>query len=305
VSLGEGDGLTLGLLGYCLLNQENYLSAQVAYQQAVLVDPGNLDWRLGLIKCFIALGTHAPAINLLDELIAQYPDREQLWSLQANVFVQLEQPQKAIVNLEAIRRLNKANLQNLGLLGDLYMAQDAKDLALPIYLEAMEKEKGQNPARAFRATEILASRGAWDEANTMMAKIREIYGVGLSPEDELRSLRLEARIAMGREEGRKAITLLEQITERNPTDGEALLLAGDYYARNGEPERAEIRYESAAKVEGYSADAWVKHAQLLVQQRKYPEAVELLRRAQKLQPRDNIQDFLERVQVAAQRAGRS
>jgi hypothetical protein len=48
------------------------------------------------------------------------------------------------------------------------------------------------------------------------------------------------------------------------------------------------------------ADAFLKHAQLKVQQQKYTQAVELLRRAQKAKPRDNVARYLERVeQVAA------
>ena len=87
-------------------------------------------------------------------------------------------------------------------------------------------------------------------------------------------------------------------------DGEALLLAGDFYARNGQAEKAEMRYDTAAKLEGFQADAYVKHAQLLVQSQKYAQAVELLRKAQKAKPRDNVQRYLEKVEQLA-RAGRS
>jgi len=304
VTLGGGDGLVLGLLGYSLLNQEHTLSAQVAYQQAVLLDPGNLDWRLGLIKTYVALGNYAPAVDLLDELIEKHPEREALWALQANVFVQLDQPQKAIVNLEAMRRLGRAAVPNLTLLGDLYLMQEAKDLALPVYLEAIEADAGQTPERALRAAEILAGRGAWTEARILMAKAREIFGAGMPEEYQPRLQKLEARAAFASGEDETGIRVLESVTASNPLDGEALLLAGDYYARSGQPEKAKFRYEHAAKIESHRADAWVKQAQLLVTERKYPEAVELLRRAQQLDPRDNIQRYLDRIQVAGERSGR-
>jgi hypothetical protein len=38
----------------------------------------------------------------------------------------------------------------------------------------------------------------------------------------------------------------------------------------------------------------VKHAQLLVQSQKYPQAAELLKKAQKVKPRDNVQRYLEK-----------
>ena len=120
--------------------------------------------------------------------------------------------------------------------------------------------------------------------------------------NELKLLKLESKVAMATGEGENAIATLEEIIRKDPLDGEALLLAGDYLARHGQPEKAEFRYDSAANIAGYEADAYVKHAQLLVQSRKYAEAVELLRKAQKVRPRDNVQRYLEKVEQLA-RAG--
>ena len=137
-----------------------------------------------------------------------------------------------------------------------------------------------------------------------MAKVREIFGAGLPEEYQPRLQKLEARAAFASGEDEAGIRALENVVSSHPLDGEALLLAGDYYARSGQPEKARFRYEHAAKIESHRADAWVKQAQLLVTERKYPEAVELLRRAQQLQPRDSIQRYLERVEVAGARSGR-
>ena len=129
-------------------------------------------------------------------------------------------------------------------------------------------------------------------------------GSGLTGADELKLLKLESKVAMSTGEGDKAIQTLEQIVQKDPLDGEALLLAGDYYAKNGQPEKAEFRYDTAAKLEGFQADAYVKRAQLLVQSQKYALAVEFLNKAQKAKPRDNVQRYLEKVDQIA-RAGRS
>jgi tetratricopeptide (TPR) repeat protein len=305
VALGGADGLTYGLLGYTLLSQENFLSAEIAYRQATLLDPDNLDWRLGLIKCFVALENLAVAVDLLDELISRYPDRETLWALQANVLIQLDQPQRAIVNLEAIRRLGKANASNLALLGDLYLSRGSPEPALAAYLAALEQETETSPTRTLRAAELLTRRGAWTEAQALLKTLQQTHAATLVDDDRLRILKLEARAALASGAGERAIQTLEQITTRNPLDGEALLLAGDYYAQNHQPEKAEFRYHTAAQIEGFQVDAWVKLAQLRVQSRKYPEAVELLRRAQRARPQDHIQRYLEKVELAAERAVRS
>jgi tetratricopeptide (TPR) repeat protein len=301
IALGGADGKVFGLLGFAYMNQARYASAEAAYRQSLVFEPENLDFKLGLVKCAVSTDNYDYALALLDELIKQHPERDSLWTLQANVFIQKEQPVKAAVSLETLRRLGKATPQNLFLLGDLYMTQESRDLALAAYLEAVEKDGGQNLAKALRPAQILVSRGAWDEARQLFTKIRST-GAGLTGADELKLLKLESKVAIANGEGEKAIQTLEQIIQKDPLDGEALLMAGDYYAKNGQPEKAEFRYDTAAKLEAFQADAYLKQAQLLVQSQKYAQAVEFLRKAQKVKPRDNVQRYLEKVERLAGRS---
>jgi Flp pilus assembly protein TadD len=303
IALGGGDGKVYGLLGFASLSQGRNVSAEAAYRQALVFEPENLDFKLGLVKSSIGTGNYEYALALLDELLKQYPERDSLWTLQANLFIQKEQPNKAAISLEMLRRLGKATPQSLNLLGDLYMSQESRDLALGAYLEAMEKDGGQNPAKALRPAQILVSRGAFDEARQLFAKMRSAT-TPLTGADELKLLKLESKVAMSSGAGEKAIESLEQIIQKDPLDAEALMLAGDYYSKNGQKEKAEFRYQTAAGITGFEAEAFVKHAQLLVQSQKYPQAAELLKKAQKVKPRDNVQRYLEKVEQLA-RSGRS
>ncbi len=302
IVLGGGDGKVFGLLGFAYMNQGRPVSAEGAYRQALIFEPENVDFRLGLVKCSVAAANYDYALALIDELITQFPERDNLWSLQANIYIQKEQPAKAAICFETLRRLGKATPQNLFMLGDLYMAQDSRDLALSAYVEAVDKDGGQNISKALRPAQILVSRGAWEEARTLFAKIHSSGGNLTGPE-ELKLLKLESKVAMSTGNGEKAIETLEQVIQKDPLDAEALLLAGDFYAKNGQKEKAEFRYQTASGIEGFEADAFVKHAQLLVQSQKYASAAELLRKAQKVKPRDNVQRYLEKVDQLA-KAGR-
>ncbi len=302
ISLGGGDSAVYGVLGFCYLNQNRFASAEGAYKQALVFEPDKKEFKMALVRCAVGSGNFDYALALLDELLQQFPEQENLWTLQSNIYIKKEQPAKAVLGFEMVRRLGKATADNLFLLGDLYMAQEARDLALTVYLEAIDKDGGQKPAKALRPAQILVSRNAWDEARKLFAKIR---GTGsLSGGEELKLLKLEAKVAMATSEGDKAIQTLEEIVTKNPLDGEALLLAGDYYARHAQPEKAQFKFDTASKLEGFEADAFLKSAQLLVQSQKYPLAVEMLRKAQKAKPRDNVQRYLEKVEQLT-RAGRS
>jgi Flp pilus assembly protein TadD len=304
IALGGGDGKVFGLLGFAYASVGRNVSAEAAYRQALVFEPENLEFKLGLVKSAVATANYDYALALLEELIAEYPDRDNLWTLQANLFIQKEQPAKAVVSLEMLRRAGRANAPSLYLLGDLYMSQESYDLALESYRAAIEKDGGQNPSRALRAAQVLVSRSAWAEAGKLFAQIRQ-GSAALSGPDELKLLKLESKAAMSTGAGETAIQTLEQIIQKDPLDGEALLLAGDYYGKQGEKEKAELRYQTAATIQGFEADAFVKQAQLLVQSQKYPQAVELLKKAQKVKNRDNVQRYLEKVEQLARTSGTS
>jgi tetratricopeptide (TPR) repeat protein len=302
ISLGGGDGGVYGVLGFCYLNQNRFASAEGAYKQALVFEPEKKDFKLALVRCAVGSGNYDYALALLDEVLQQYPAQENLWTLQANIYIKKDQPTNAVIGFEMARRLGKATADQLFTLGDIYMTQEARELALEVYLEAIEKDGGQKIAKALRPAQILVSRSAWDEARKLFAKIRA--SSGLAGSDELKLLKLESKVMLATGESEKAIQTLEEIVGKNPLDGEALLLAGDYYARHEQPEKAQFKFDAASKLEGFEADGYLKGAQLLVQSQKYPQAVEMLRKAQKAKPRDNVQRYLEKVEQLA-RAGRS
>ena len=85
-------------------------------------------------------------------------------------------------------------------------------------------------------------------------------------------------------------------------NGQALIELALYY-RNRTPEpdyqKAVFLFERAENIREVAADAYVQHAQLLVSQRKFKDAVPLLKNAQSINFREYVEDFLVRVQRAA------
>ena len=112
-------------------------------------------------------------------------------------------------------------------------------------------------------------------------------------------LKLEARIAITDGSGVDAARVLEEIVALDPLDGDALMLLAQHYARSGDNERAAFYYERAEGISAFEADARVRHAQMLVSQSRYLEAVPLLKRAQELKPRDEVARYLEQVERIA------
>jgi len=296
IELGGGDAYSYGLLGYCYASKQDFQAAEAAYRNALLLQPENTEWRLGLTRCVFKQQKFEDAATLLDGLIERYPEKTDFWMLQAHTYLGMKQPLKAAADLEAVDRLGKATADGLHTLGDIYVSENLPSLAAGAYRRAIDADKAQPLARPLRAAEVLAARGANAEAREVAAHVREVAGDRMEDADRRRLLKLEARISMA-EGGGTAETakVLEEILQLDPLDGDALMLLGQHYSRQGEPDRAIFYYERAESLEAFEVNARVRHAQVLVGMGRYADALPLLRRAQELKPREDVARYLEQV----------
>ncbi|MEX2672286.1 MAG: tetratricopeptide repeat protein [Phycisphaeraceae bacterium] len=302
IELGGGNGITYGLLGFSYSSLEIHLPAESAYRMAVLLDPETMDWQMGLARSLFKQERFADAVALTEQLISDDPNRADLWLLQANALIGLNQPLRAAENYEILDRMGSSTVDSLNMLADIYVNQELYDLALTAYVRAVDAtEKDDDPERAVRAARVLNARGAMDASRTLIEKVEDYYGASLDDEQNKELLRLRARIAVAEGATGEEVNILKEIVALDPLDGEALILLGQHASREGDLETAVFYYERAAGLEEHEADAKVRHAQLLIGESKYNEALPLLRSAQQIQPRENVQEFLEQVERVAER----
>jgi tetratricopeptide (TPR) repeat protein len=299
VELGGNDAVTYGLLGFAYSSVEDYLAAESAYRMAILLDPKTQDWKMGLVRSFFKQERFAEAAALCRGMLEESPDRADLWLLQANAYIGLNQPLKAVEIYEIVDSLGESTVDSLNMMGDIYLNEELFELAVDAYERAIRKDSQGRPDRAVRAARVLAARGALDETRRFVEQVETAYGSRLESDDKKDLLKLRARIAVAEGAGDEEANVLKEIVELDPLDGEALILLGRHAGRGGDTEQAVFYYERAAGLEKFEADAKVRHAQLLVGNGKYDEALPLLRRAQQINPRDNIQKYLEQVERVA------
>ena len=301
VQLGGGDALTYGLLGFALGNAGDPIGAESAYRMAALLDPDTVDYRLGLARAFFQQRRFADAAALCGVLTGRAPERGDLWLLQANAYVGMNEPRRAVENLELVDRLGQATADSLLLLGDVYTNEELPELATGAYTRAIAADtKTEHAGRLVRAAKALGARGARAETRQLVDAIDHAYGAKLDDAARKDLLKLRARIALATGAGEEEARVLAQVVELDPLDGEALILLGRHHARSGQPELAILQYERAAGIAASEADAKVAHAQLLIGRGEYAPALPLLRRAQQVRPRDSVQQLLDQVERLAQ-----
>lgn len=299
IELGGNDGVLYGVLGYAYLNLEKFASAENAYRIALLMQPDSRDWKNGLIQSLNAQRKHAELIGVLEEVIEQHPRTADYWVFQANAFVALQDYQNAIANLEMVDRMGLSNARSLMLLGDLYLQEGIPGSALAAYEKSLARGGDLGTSEFIRAASILVSQGNFDEGARYINQIFERRRDRLTDRQrlELFNLRSEIYLATGEEE--KAAQTLEDILGEDPLNGRALLSLAEYYWRKGDLEEASLMFERAQKIEEYEVQALVQNARMLVDQRKFREAVDLLRRVVLLDQSDRYRQYLEAVERAA------
>ncbi len=300
LELGGGDAYAYGLLGYAYSSKQDYQPAEASYRNALLLQPENTEWRLGLTRCVFKQQKFEDCAALLDVLIARYPDKADFWMLQAHAFLGMKKPLAAAENLEAIDNLGKATVDSAHTLGDIYVSENLMDLAARAFGRAIDIDANQPLSRPLRAAEVLAARGAPSQSRELALHIHKAFDQRMEQPERQKLLKLEARLSMA-EGGSSPETagVLEELIKIDPLDGEALMLLGQHYSRLNESDRAIFYYERAASLEAFEANAKVRQAQVLVGMARYSEAVPLLRRAQEVKPREDIARYLEQVERMA------
>lgn len=298
VELGDNQGSTFGLLGFSYTAKGDFVSAESAYRQAILLQASVNDWKLGLARVLLKQEKAAEAAALFNELSRQSPERIEFWTGAAASYLALKQPIKAATTYEILARMGKATTDMMTTAGDIYVNESLYNLAAGAYTRALELDTAGGLAKSLRAAEILASRGGVEQAKLLTDRIARTFE-NMDAESRKAFLKVEARIALASEADDKSAELLKEVIALDPMDGDALLLLGQYYTRKGEVDAAIFQYERAQSIEKFEADAKIRHAQLLVQKSKFADAIPLLKRAQELKPRESVARYLEQVERLA------
>jgi len=304
IELGEATGQLYGMLGVAYMQQSDYIGAESAFRNALLMEPTDKNWKLNLFQVMMFQERYEESNALLKTLIAAEPNNPDYWKYQANVYVGLEKPLQAAEVLEIRDRMGKSDAQSLEMLGSIYFNNQLFDVAYDVYKRAIDTNGARYEA-ILNSTNALAAVGRYDEAMDLVARLRSRFAsqIEASKEDRLGLLVLEASCLRATEQVDKAAKILEEIVLEDPMNGRALIELGLYYKNLEVPDyqKAETMFERAANVTEYQAKALVQHGQLLVKMQKYREAARKLRQAQEIDYSDNVQDFLDRVERAARR----
>lgn len=300
IELGGGDAVTYGILGVVHAKLGDDIAAESAFRRANLLAPDDLNWKRGLAESFFKQERFADAAALFHSLIREQPDNAELWIAQGRAYGAMNQPMKAAQNFEVVDGLGKSTSESLNGLGVIYANEGLHDLAVDAYVRALAVDAKASPDRAILAADYLGRNGALDPMRKLLDGIDEHRDGALDAKQQQTVLRLRQRLSAAQGEGDEQREVLEKLVELDPADGQALIDLARYWAGQKDAARAILYFERAANIDAFEAKAKLRHAELLVRDGKFAEALPLIRRAHTLDPRDAVRDFMKQVERAAQ-----
>lgn len=308
IELGEATAQTYGLLGYCYVSNGDFLAAESSYRQAFLMDSENPDWRGGLVQALVELKKYQEASAMLDTMIAEDPSDPNIWKMQGNTFIGLNQPMKAAENFEILRHMGKADAQTLTLLGDIYVTQNLMVPALGSYLRAVEAGTKLDVQRSLRTADLFLRSGAPDQAQAFVKGVKQKgTSVGISKDDLFALRTLEAKIARRLGNDEQAVRILEEIVKEDTRNMAARIELGEYYGKNDEPAKAVLEFEFAESTARSTENnemlylAILRHGQMLVRFEDFVDGLVLLKKAYEVKKSEVLDRFILRVEQAADR----
>lgn len=298
IELGDDWADTYGLLGFCHYKEGNYISAEAAYDRAMLAQPDNLEWLEGKAQVYFEADRYIEAIRMQDELISRQPNNVAYWMAQTNAYLGYGDLARTARNLEIIRGMNKADFQSLYLLGSVYAKLNMTAPSAEAYLAASKLSSKDNYAFMAKAAKQLFLNKEYASAETLLNQL-SASADDLDRETKLDLAELEGDIATKNKDTQAAVAAFERAEKLDPTRGRILVKLARAYADSGNRDRAYLVLDRAEQDPNSEYNAALTRAKFLIDENRFEEAQAYVIRALKIDSNENIQNLLNQVQQAA------
>ena len=139
VSYGSNEAIVHGQLAYLNLTLHGAFSAITSYQQAMALQPEEVQWQQGLLASLSQAKMYESAQALLSELIAKNPANKELWLNQAVLSLNMNDTRQALVSLEMAIMLGETDDGNIKTATQLHLQMHSYDRALVLIHQHLDK----------------------------------------------------------------------------------------------------------------------------------------------------------------------
>ena len=274
---GVQDPQFFGQLAYINLDQGSPWSAIAGYQQALLLDPNNNQWKHGLLYALQRAGNNQAALNMVDELINETPNDKRLWLQRAQITLASNEKSKALTSMEMALRHGEKASSNLLSTAQLHLSAGSMTRATDLLI-AISARNPQAFTQVNSAINWLISEGEIKQANRIL---RSIKGVAKLPKPQQSQYYAALGSAQEKNNIERAVKHFKKSLDLNPNQASVLIKLAQYYQSKQQFSRAQLYYQRAQVFPNFIKPALAGLAQIALEQAYYDKALAYL---EKLKP---------------------
>ena len=242
-------------------------------------NPDNASVRYYLAGALVSLGRHDEALREFDALIARSPRDTEALSNKGWCLINMERYEEAAAVFEQVLKLNPSHVHARASLGNIAFVRGNYDEAQRIYEDVLKREPDYLPSILTLAKMHTSARRS-DEAAALYERAVTIDPSNVDAWMSLAWLRLE------RGKNAEALAILDRATARVARDPRIQGARGDVLMGMGRIEEARAAYQAGTGLDEHYASGWYGLGLIELRQGDPAKAVELLRRAVELSPRN-------------------
>lgn len=294
VVLGDRESTTVGTMALCLERTGDAVGAELAFIQALAVDPGNVGWMDGLVRVFLHAKQYARAEVMVRNLIKERPAEPRYWRTYADIMVASGRKLEAIALLEQTISAGTAGREELAHLAGLYADENLIPEAALTYgkLEVSAETLGER--RTLQLVRVLMACSEWSKAQALLDELRKPPG-----EEREAFLRVQADLFAAQKKWGEAKTVLDELLQLSPMDGNALVSLGRAHLAEGDEVHAILAFEAAVQTNEGAHQASLVLANLELKHRHFERSVSYLEKALSIEKNEEVEDILTRVRSLA------
>jgi tetratricopeptide (TPR) repeat protein len=300
MELGSQDGLTMGLLGYCLSQSGRSHDALQAYRMAKLTMPDELQWQLGEATALMDLDELEEAASIYEYVLKVSPERVAIWVNLGDVHLRQGQQLLAIADLEVARRLNVLDASAILSLGHLYLNETLTEKAMICYRQALKNPVPLHFQKFADVVDYLVRYQLWNQARQFVMEIRQAADYDTQIKEDSKSAhqfeRAGAMIEIELGDSKEGVSRLESLLKKNPLDGLILITLSEHFVENKETEKALMLLERAASIDEFTVQAQRRRGEILTLRGDYSAALDALRNAQEIEPNKALEQYIESIE---------
>ena len=275
IALGANDAVVYGQLAYLNLTLHGPYSAINAYQQALAIEPEQVQWQQGLFVALTQAKMYQAAAALLSELITKSPNDSKLWLNQAILSLEQNDSRAALASLEMAILFGDKRETNLKTAAQLHLQQDSFERAVELINTHLSQYDLDLTSLNTYLT-WLSQRGLWQQSKTILASLEN----KLSRFDgQTKSVIYLHKALLNSETANlnAADSAFKLALDANPNHGQALVAYADFLIDRKSFTQAETLYLRAEALSDWQKQAMLSRAQLYVDIQKYDAALTVLK----------------------------